>query len=121
MKKVLIVEDDKQWANLFEKYVSDAKVKSESRLAISGSQAIDMVDEWMPDVILLDMLLAGETGMALLNELRSHDDLAKIPVIVCSNIKFDSGQLDNFNVKTVLDKSTMEPRDVRGALESILL
>ncbi|QWQ32546.1 hypothetical protein KOY48_01680 [Candidatus Minimicrobia naudis] len=41
---------------------------------------MEMIDNWQPDAIILDMYPATwrrETAMALLNELRSHADLAK--------------------------------------------
>ena len=62
------------------------------------------------------MLLAGETGMALLNELQSHEDLARLPVVVCSNVVLDLDQLRSFGVRAVLDKARMTPDDVRAAL-----
>ena len=79
MKRVLIVEDDPTWAMLVGKYVRQLDWKS--TVVSSPQAAMDALDTQPVDVIVLDMLLAVETGMALLNEIRSYDDLATIPIV----------------------------------------
>lgn len=119
MKKVLIVEDDPVWAKLMQHYISEAG--AESRVVIAPGQALEMIDDWHPDALVLDMLLASETGMALLNELKSHEDLADLPIIVCSNVGITCDDMEPFGVRAVLDKSTMTPAQVRQALTEVLL
>lgn len=114
MKKLLIIEDDPQWAAVLEQYALEAGYTA--RTVVAAGQAIAMLDEWQPDGLILDMLLAGETGMVLLNELQSHEDLARLPVVVCSNVALDLDQLRPFGVRAVLDKARMTPDEVRAAL-----
>lgn len=118
MKKVLIVEDDPVWAKLIQHYISEAG--ADSRVVIAPGQALEMIDQWKPDALILDMLLASETGMALLNELKSHEDLADLPIIVCSNVGITRDDMEPFGVRAVLDKSTMTPAHVRQALTEAL-
>ena len=118
MKKVLIVEDDPVWAKLMQHYISEAG--ADSRVVIAPGQALEMIDDWHPDALVLDMLLASETGMTLLNELKSHGDLADLPIIVCSNVGVTSDDMESFGVRAVLDKSTMTPAQVRQALTEVL-
>lgn len=118
MKKVLIIEDDPVWAKLMQHYISEAG--AESRVVIAPGQALEMIDDWHPDALVLDMLLASETGMALLNELKSHEDLAGLPIIVCSNVGVTSDDMEPFGVRAVLDKSTMTPAQVRQVLTEVL-
>ena len=118
MKRVLIVEDDPVWAKLMQHYISEAG--ADSWVVIAPGQALEMIDDWHPDALVLDMLLASETGMALLNELKSHGDLADLPIIVCSNVGVTSDDMEPFGVRVVLDKSTMTPAQVRQALTEVL-
>lgn len=118
MKKVLIVEDDPVWAKLMQYYISETG--AESQVVIAPGQALEMIDDWHPDALVLDMLLASETGMALLNELKSHEDLANLPIIVCSNVGITRDDMEPFGVRAVLDKSTMTPAQVRQALTEVL-
>ena len=118
MKKLLIVEDDKNWADILCRYA--AAVGADTRVVVSGGQAMEMIDDWRPDAIVLDMLLAGETAVALLNELRSHADLAKLPVVVCSNVDVNLEDLRPFGVRTLLDKASMQPDEVRAVFSGVL-
>jgi len=118
MKKLLIVEDDKNWADILCGYA--AAVGVEVRTVVSGGQAMEMIDDWQPDAIVLDMLLAGETAVALLNELRSHADLARLPIVVCSNTDVSLADLRPFGVRALLDKASMRPDEVRAIFREVL-
>lgn len=118
MKKLLIVEDDKNWADILCGYA--AAVGAEARAVVSGGQAMEMIDNWRPDAIVLDMLLAGETAVALLNELRSHADLARLPIVVCSSADVNLEDLRPFGVTALLDKASMRPDEVRAIFREVL-
>ena len=118
MKKLLIVEDDKNWADILGKFAAD--VGAEYRVAVSGGQAIEIIDNWQPDALILDMLLAGETAIALLNELRSYADLASLPIAVCTNIDVKMDDLRPLGVKAILNKTSMRPNEARAIFREVL-
>ncbi len=118
MKKLLIVEDDKNWADILCGYA--AAVGAEAQAVVSGGQAMEMIDNWRPDAIVLDMLLAGETAVALLNELRSHADLARLPIVVCSNSDINLEDLRPFGMRALLDKASMHPDEARAIFSEVL-
>lgn len=118
MKRVLIVEDNPLWAELLGRYATN--VGAIFRTAVSPGQALELLDEWPPDIIVLDLLLTGETGMALLHELRSHEDLARIPIVVCSSVEVTDRQLQPYGVAAVLDKARMLPDDMIMVLRRLL-
>ena len=118
MKKLLIVEDDKNWADILGKFAVD--VGAEYRVAVSGGQAIEIIEDWQPDALILDMLLAGETAIALLNELRSYADLASLPIVVCTNIDVRMGDLRPLGVKAILNKTSMRPNEARAIFREVL-
>ena len=118
MKKLLIVEDDKNWADILGKFAAD--VGAEYRVAVSGGQAIEIIDDWRPDALILDMLLAGETAIALLNELRSYADLASLSIVVCTNIDVKMDDLCPLGVKAILNKTSMRPNEARAIFREVL-
>ena len=118
MKKLLIVEDDKNWADILGKFAVD--IGAEYRVAVSGGQAIEIIDDWQPDALILDMLLAGETAIALLNELRSYADLASLSIVVCTNIDVKMDDLRPLGVKAILDKTSMRPNEARAIFREVL-
>jgi len=118
MKKLLIVEDDKNWADILGKFAAD--VGAEHRVVVSGGQAIEIIDDWQPDALILDMLLAGETAIALLNELRSYADLASLSIVVCTNIDVKMDDLRPLGVKAILNKTSMRPNEARAIFREVL-
>ena len=118
MKRLLIVEDNAMWSQLFGMY--GQQLGAQTLTVMSGEQAIEAIDQWLPDALVLDLLLAGETGLALLNELQSHENLSRLPIVVCSNAGVDQRELAPFGIKNVLNKATIQPSQVRQALQEVL-
>ena len=83
-KKVLIVEDDNFLRSLTAKRLE--KEGYAVAVAVDGESALVTAQDAKPDLILLDLLLPGLDGFAVLGKLKAHDDLKKVPVIVFSNL-----------------------------------
>lgn len=120
MRTVLIVEDNK-WLN--ESYTRIVKAAGYRVTATAAAdKAIDLIDDEVPDIILLDMLLPKTTAMALLHELQSHSDLARIPVILVTSMaqSLRLKDLASYGVYGILDKETMKPDDMTEAIKEAL-
>lgn len=118
---VLIVEDDEWLAQQHVRTLESAGMRGE--YVTHAPMAIDAIDVGVPDVLVLDVLLPGPNAFTLLHELRSHTDLAAIPVILCTN---SAGQLAAedvaaYGIVRVLDKTTMHPNDLVAAVKKALL
>lgn len=83
-KKVLIVEDDNFLRSLTAKRLEKEGYKV--AVAIDGESALVTAKDENPDLILLDLLLPGLDGFAVLGKLKANADLKKVPVIVFSNL-----------------------------------
>lgn len=120
MTKVLLVEDDAWLAELEESVLLSAGY--DIQRAPHAPAAIELVDSFKPEVIVLDVLLAGSTAFALLNELQSYSDTGIVPVVLCTNIadQFDVSKLQEYGVRRVVDKTTMHPDDLVAAVKSVL-
>lgn len=107
---VLVVEDN-AWQR-----EETARVLRQAGMTVRGVgdvlMAIDSIDEQSPDCIVLDMMLPGSNGMTLLHELRSHDDLAKIPIVACTAADVHLVELQPYGVVAILPKPTMTPQDL---------
>lgn len=120
MTQVLLVEDE-VW--LGESYMKRLVAEGyEVRWCRDGYEAIGLIDEERPDVIVLDLLLPWANGLQLLHELASHADLVQIPVIICSSA-LPQGvtveQLRHYGVRQVLDKTRLRPRDLVAAVKGV--
>ena len=117
--KILVVEDDKWLAEQFCRTIDAAGYQS--NLALNAIDAIKIIDESCPDVIIFDVLLTGSTAFALLGELQSYCDTGQIPVILCTNIASDLEikNLNDYGVKRIIDKTTMAPADLVSVIRSV--
>jgi CheY-like chemotaxis protein len=115
--RVLIIEDNLWQAQYYERILKKAGYST--FVTSSGSEAIIAVDDYSPDVIIADVLLNCDTIFPLLNEMQSHAELAKIPVVISSNIasSLDGVDCAAYGVVAVIDKSTTDSSSIIGAVK----
>lgn len=119
MSRVLVVEDDPTWSMIISGHADS--LGREAVVARSPQQAMDALDGGGVELVVLDMLLAAETGMVLLNELRGHGDLAEIPVMVFTGLSGMSAEaLQPYGVSLLLDKNTATPDEIRLGMKELL-
>lgn len=118
--KVLLIEDDAWLSEIEADFIK--KAGFDVRVASNALDGIELVDDFKPDVIVLDVLLDGSTGFALLNELKTYDDTQEIPIILQSNLaeSFDARELAGYGIRAVIDKTTMEFGDIEVAIKGVL-
>lgn len=56
----------------------------ETRYALSGSQALNMIDEDLPELIMLDLMMPEMSGFEVFKRLRSNPITISLPIIVLS-------------------------------------
>ncbi|MEW6704823.1 MAG: response regulator [Pseudomonadota bacterium] len=81
--RLLYVEDNRINALLFEEALK-LQQGFELRIAEDGAQAMEIVREWLPEVLVLDSHLPDVSGTELLLRLRSLPALADVPAFMCS-------------------------------------
>jgi DNA-binding response OmpR family regulator len=81
---ILIIEPDyilaKEYKNAFDQAGFVANVSYDAQSAIAA------VDKLSPVAIILELQLAGHSGVEFLHEFRSYDDWSKIPVFIYSRL-----------------------------------
>jgi len=83
--RVLIIEDDPTSGAILAGFL--AELGLDSRQHLRGETAISAVLRERPDLILLDILLPGESGWVVLAKLKEHPETRGIPVIVVSFVE----------------------------------
>jgi PAS domain S-box-containing protein len=81
--RVLYVEDNPINTLLFEHTVG-AHQGIELRCAAHGPEALELVSDWEPEVLVLDSHLPGMDGFELLERLRQIPSLQQAPAFMCS-------------------------------------
>ena len=80
--KLLLVEDEAS-----QQVILDYNLKSagyETVQASDGYQALQLIDEELPDLILLDWMLPGVSGIEICRQLKARKDTREIPIIMLS-------------------------------------
>ena len=80
MTRILVVEDDRDIAELVGRYLEKAGFAVE--LLASGRDAIAALAARPPDVLVLDLMLPGADGIEICRAARSNERTANIPIIM---------------------------------------
>ena len=83
MKTILIVDDDKNFANLVKAAIDPKKYTTVS--AHDGVEGLKKMEESIPDLILLDILMPNMDGMEFLRQINKKYGEGKTPVVITSN------------------------------------
>jgi DNA-binding response OmpR family regulator len=114
MKLILMVEDDVQLQTMLADLI-DQETPHLPIVVGSGEEALAIMDEIIPDLVVLDYLLPDMNGMALYDRLRQRTALREVPAF------FLSANLTQATVFHQLDqrdlKALAKPFDVSVLLD----
>jgi len=79
---LLIVDDDFHTAQLFKMIVDRAGL--DSLIALDGQEAITLLNEKRPDLVLLDLGLPGMNGLQLIQYIRAQEALSHTRILIVS-------------------------------------
>lgn len=66
--------------------------------AFNGMQALASAEEHLPDLILLDVMMPGMTGLDVIKQLKQNNRLAKIPVILVTANSDDNSVVEGLDI-----------------------
>ena len=103
--EILLVEDNPGDERLTREALKEGKVYSNLHWVKDGVEAIEFLnqrgkyaDAPRPDIILLDLNLPKKDGREVLQEIKSHDTLKRIPVVVLTTSKAEEDVLKTYNL-----------------------
>jgi DNA-binding response OmpR family regulator len=82
-KRILVVDDDSELQGLIQLLLSRINVESISALDVQAAVQI-LRDPPMPDMMILDLMLPGVSGIDFLRQLRARPAFDTLPVLVLS-------------------------------------
>lgn len=118
--KVLMVEDDSFFSELVLNKLSENGCIPYS--TGKGDEAVMLATQYMPNLIILDLMLPGMSGEEILQNLKANEQLKDIPVIVFSN-KSNKEDIDNnlaLGAEEFLIKSTTDLSDLTKIVKRVL-
>ncbi len=78
--RILIVDDNQANCELLEAYLDG--IACETAIAQDGQQALEMVSEFQPDLILLDVMMPKLSGFEVCQKLKSDPTTSRIMILM---------------------------------------
>lgn len=113
MGRILIVEDN---ADLAEGIAFNLKLEGhETAVAGDGAKGVELFKAFMPDLVLLDLMLPGMDGYDVLRSIRAHGP--RIPVIILSARAEEADKVRGFKLDA--DQYVTKPFGILELIERI--
>jgi len=120
MKKILLIEDDKDQILLYQ-----TKFELEGFDFVSaenGTKGLEKAEKEKPDIILIDLLMAGMGGIEVLEKLKQNPKTKDIPAMIVTNL--DKQELAqkamSLGALDFIVKSRVPLREMMARIESFL-
>ncbi len=120
MRRILLIEDEPDIRSLYAGYLRDSGYEvAEAGDGIAGYTKATQED-W--DVMLLDIMLPGQDGIALLKKIKSDPKNSGKPIVVLTNLSVESvvSQVFDEGADGYLIKSEITPDKIVTEVESVL-
>jgi DNA-binding response OmpR family regulator len=85
MAKILVAEDDWDLGNIYKARLAESGYTF--KIVDQGDQVIKAVEDFRPDLIILDLVMPRKSGTEILEELKKNASWKSIPVIIVSNLE----------------------------------
>ena len=103
--EILLVEDSPADVRLTREALKEAKVRNNVHVAVDGVDAMDFLHQRgkhaaapSPDLILLDLNLPRKDGREVLEDIKSHDRLRRIPVVILTTSQSEQDILVSYQL-----------------------
>lgn len=92
--EVLLVEDSKSDAFLFQRAVKNMKIKPSISIVQDGEDALEYLlakgkysnlDRRLPKVIFMDLKLPKVSGLEVIEKIKQYPETAKIPIVILTS------------------------------------
>lgn len=120
VKSVLVVDDTPQMVRLLDRMLKSGRRQYRVWKAYSGEQALALMEQKRPDVVLLDLMMPGVDGAEVLRRMRESTELADVPVIVITVREYLQELLSSGDVVQVRMKGGFSASELVNCLKAIL-
>ncbi len=102
-KRVMIIDDDAETLTLM---VRQLEAIFEVKGFTSGEEALNVLkttseDAWLPDLILLDIIMPGMDGYEVLGTLKGNETLKRIPVVFLTGMTDETSECRGLEMDVV--------------------
>jgi DNA-binding response OmpR family regulator len=120
MTKIAIIEDDPVISQMYRFKFEAANF--EVQLANNGKRGVEMVKDFLPDLILLDLQMPEMNGTDALEIIRKNEWGKNIPVIILTNMGEEESpkKLRALGIHSYIVKANLTPSQVLKRVQEAL-
>lgn len=124
MRTILLIEDDTWLGELYQEAILQI-VNTKVLYAKTAEEALSFLDNNKVDLMVLDVFLPGYSGIELLYEISSYNDINSIPVIMLSAVHpqdfgMNRQRWQQYGVIEYLYKPKTKPADITAVIKEYL-
>lgn len=97
MKRILCIESDRILAHRMQEFFCAQGYTVD--VCADAQQAIFAADAHTPDIVVMEMALAGHSGVEFLYEFRSYSEWRRVPIVLLSRIPVQDIGLTDKTIK----------------------
>jgi CheY-like chemotaxis protein len=120
LEYALIVDDDPKLVRLFRRMLRGRIPVQNCLEAYNGKEALQLMRQRKPDLVLLDLVMPEVDGKTLLAQMAADPGLADIPVILVSARGTDHASLQLSGPFVIAKQQGFELGEAMGVLEAVL-
>lgn len=118
--KIALIEDDQAIVQMYTMrfgFSDDLEVK----VANDGASGLELIKNYQPDVILLDMMMPTMSGAEMLTQLRALPNGTDYRVIALTNMKDDDimARINRLGVQYYLVKAEVPPEQIEAHIREL--
>ncbi|OGY23861.1 MAG: hypothetical protein A2Y57_01070 [Candidatus Woykebacteria bacterium RBG_13_40_7b] len=119
-QKILIIEDDFFIRELYEREFRNSGYAV--FIASDGAEGLLKIEEEMPDIVLLDLMLPKLNGLDLLKTVKEKEELKKVPIVILTNVGQEPAIKRGFELGAAgyMVKSAYTPQQVVNEVKTYL-
>lgn len=111
--KILLVDDEEDFVNALSQRIKMRELDSE--IAYDGEQALQLVDDQVPDVIVLDLKMPGIDGFEVLKNIKRNYPKVEVIILTGHGTERDKIETQKLGAYDYMQK----PVDVDSLVEKI--
>lgn len=109
-KRIMVVDDEPDIRDFLATSLEDAGFEVET--AIDGVDALNRIQNNIPDLITLDMVMPRKSGLSLMRRLRKNDRWKEIPVIIITAHAQDEFASEDVKEMLLAFEAKQRPRHI---------
>jgi diguanylate cyclase (GGDEF)-like protein len=90
-RRILIIDDDEHTRTLLRDFCEQSSFTAS--VAPDGEQIVEKLEQFRPDLVLLDLLLPKKDGFAVLKEIRDQSEWTELPVVILTAVGDMDGKI----------------------------